>query len=157
MSPRAAYLARHVPTSPTSAGCLEWTGPRHEQGYGRVWDADRRRVVYAHRLAYELAHGVDLARGQVVRHACDNPCCVNVAHLELGTQGDNMRDKATRGRARALHGEANPLARLTEADVREVRARLAAGDSQRAVAAAFGISQPRVAAIAAGRAWSHVK
>ena len=78
--------------------CIEWTGARSAAGYGRLG------TKYAHRVAYEKAHG-PIARGMVVRHRCDNPPCVNPAHLELGTQADNMRDMAVRGRASS--GEAH--------------------------------------------------
>jgi hypothetical protein len=55
--------------------------------------------VLAHRWAYEQATGLVLPAGVVVRHlVCDNPPCVNVAHLAEGTQRDNVRDAIERGR-----------------------------------------------------------
>lgn len=52
----------------------------------------------AHRLSYRLFKG-PLEPGQVVRHTCDNPCCVNPYHLLAGTHKDNTADMIARGRA----------------------------------------------------------
>ena len=90
--------------------CWPWTAGRTGSGYGILQYGGK--PVYAHRLAYELAHG-DLQPGQVVRHTCHNPLCVNPAHLVAGTHADNMHDMAVAGRRRARV--------LTEADVTRIR------------------------------------
>lgn len=77
-------------------GCWMWTGCLSSAGYGRI--NLRGSVVYAHRFSYALAHGVKPTRGVVVMHSCDEPRCVNPAHLRLGTLADNNRDKAQKGR-----------------------------------------------------------
>ena len=73
--------------------CIEWDGPRTQKGYGWV-----RRHVYAHRDAWAKAHG-PIPKGLEVRHKCDNPPCINIEHLEIGTRADNMRDMMERGRS----------------------------------------------------------
>lgn len=80
--------------------CINWGGAKTKAGYGMVrlngsW-------AYAHRLAYVDQLGLQLQdiKGLVVRHGCDNPSCFNPAHLSLGTQADNMRDKVSRNRHR---------------------------------------------------------
>ena len=71
--------------------------------YGRVLVGSRR--VGAHRVAWEMAHG-PIPDGMVVMHGCDNPPCVNVAHLSLGMQLDNIADRVRKGRS--ARGAANP-------------------------------------------------
>lgn len=77
------------------ADCWLWTRYRDEHGYGRTW-FDGGHIT-AHRLAYILTHG-EIPDGAHILHSCDNPPCVNPAHLRAGTRSDNMRDKVARGR-----------------------------------------------------------
>lgn len=80
--------------------CWEWTGriniPIRGQNYGIMYC--RRKLHYSHRLAYEFANG-PIPGDLRILHSCDNPLCVNPAHLRTGTQGENMRDCAIKGRA----------------------------------------------------------
>lgn len=80
----------------TTSGCLEWTGSRNADGYGSATRG--RSSALAHRLAWELAYG-PIPQGRLVCHRCDNPPCCNPEHLFLGTQSDNMRDMAAKGRS----------------------------------------------------------
>lgn len=77
--------------------CIEWSGARDRQGYGRRRYQGRNAL--AHRVAWTEAHG-PIAEGLDVCHRCDNPACVNIDHLFLGTHQDNMRDCKTKGRGR---------------------------------------------------------
>ena len=77
--------------------CLIWTGHRNGDGYGG-FSVDGRSVR-AHRHAWERVNG-PIPDGLIVRHKCDNPPCVRIEHLELGTVQDNTDDMIARGRAR---------------------------------------------------------
>ncbi len=75
--------------------CWEFTGARVPAGYGKLL-ADGR-VQYTHRLSF-LATTGPIPVGAVVMHACDNPPCINPAHLSVGSQADNVRDRDAKGR-----------------------------------------------------------
>ena len=84
-----------------SIDCWEWQGHLTPKGYGQIYTGTyidgRRCIKGAHRVAWELQRG-DIPAGMQVCHICDNPSCVNPAHLFLGTQKDNMQDMSCKGR-----------------------------------------------------------
>ncbi len=136
--------------------CWEWQAGSLPDGYGtfHLGGRDRR----AHRVAYELRVGV-IPAGQHVLHRCDNPSCVNPAHLFLGTHADNMKDMAAKGRGlghRGPRGERNARSTLNESQVRAIRWLCEVGNSQRAVSRLFGVSQGHVSDVVNGKRWAHV-
>lgn len=134
----SAYGDRYQPV-PWS-GCWIWTGSQHGQGYGLV--RINKKTIKAHRISYEMHTGLS-AKGKVVRHKCDVPECVNPDHLEIGTQGDNVRDMMDRDRnvCRPRFGEQNPMSKLNESQVRLMRKEYAAGGiSQQKIAEKYGVT-----------------
>jgi len=153
-----AHIARRLANGldgATDGECWEWKRSKNNYGYGTLTINGRR--AYAHILAFKLA-GNDLPTGLHVMHACDNPACINPAHLKAGTRSANMTDCHARGRSRIprprMVGETNGSAKLSAAQVTEIRSRLASGEVQRLIAARFGISQTLISAIKRGRVWS---
>lgn len=131
--------------------CWPWTGVLLGSGYGQFYAAGRQ--LLAHRAIYELAHGI--APGALfVCHHCDNPSCVNPAHLFLGTPADNSRDMSIKGRA--ARGERSGVNKVTDVDVCEIRRLASEGHEQRSIAARFGISQTNVGMIVRRETWRHV-
>jgi hypothetical protein len=148
---RSEFLAR---VRQAEGGCWEWTGGTYRGGYGRAFV--RRRDMRAHRLAWALFVG-PIPDGLQVLHRCDNPPCVNPAHLFLGTHRENMADRDAKGRVasgdragartrperlatkangrhmsvthpeRVARGERNAAAKLTAARAAEIRRRYGAG------------------------------
>ena len=129
--------------------CLltDWTRS-HPFGYGRRRIGGRGWV--AHRWAWTQAYG-PIPAGMCVLHRCDNPPCIALDHLFLGTRSVNSHDRHAKGRTRGPHrGSATPSARLTEADIPVIRARLAAGEYQRVIGESYGVSRTTIRKIAHG-------
>jgi hypothetical protein len=133
--------------------CWIWQGSCRQDGYGQFAVRKPRRTVKAHRFAWELAHG-PISEGLAVCHSCDNPPCVNVAHLFLGTTGDNVRDSHAKGRAAV--GDRMPTAKLTPLLVRTIRAQRLSGMTHQAIADCAGVSRQLITHVLSGHRWRHV-
>jgi hypothetical protein len=146
MSHRIEFHDRYAAEALT--GCWLWTHSFSEDGYGKM----PRKVEgerAAHRISWRLARGA-IPEGLHVLHKCDNRACVNPDHLYLGTNTENIGDMIRRKRHRTvlspeetLRGEVNPMAKLTDAQVVEIRA-LAGVMRQRDIATKFGICEDYV-------------
>ena len=146
---RAARFWARVDATGGVLACWPFIGNGTAAGYGQLSiGRGTGRMVAAHRLSYELAVG-PIPSGMVVRHTCDNPPCVNPAHLVIGAQLDNVRDMVERGRRRGRS--------LTADQVAEVRRRAAAGESYRDLAASAGVDASTVGRIVKGRTWATVR
>jgi len=156
--------------------CWEWTGYVTRNGYGLL---QARKLsshpLYAHRVAWMLEHG-KIPKGIHVLHQCDNPKCVRVDHLFLGTQRDNNVDRDrkgrtasgdrngartqphlnpfVRGRGSGLRGEHHPQSKLTDQQVAMLRLQFEKGVPRKELASKFGISVTHVYRI--GRRTSRV-
>lgn len=165
----AAWFWSKTQMSVDHPGCVAWTAGLNEDGYGLVhWGG---RTQKAHRIAWELTNG-PVPRGMCVLHHCDHPWCVNVDRcLWLGTDADNAADREAKGRGnhpsgeahgsrtkpeRLARGDANGSARLDDGRVRAILARASAGESQRALARTFGVSQSTIRDIVRRHIWRHI-
>lgn len=163
----AAYRGGHRPardmqefwsrTERTASDCREWQGATNNSGYGVLkWG---NRDWSAHRLAWTLTFG-PIPDGMWVLHHCDNPPCVNAPGgcLYLGDNDQNVADKVRRGRQ--IDGERHGRAKLTAAQVAEIRERYifpsyeGAHDSNaRALAKEFGVDRKQIQHLARGLSW----
>ena len=142
------FWARLIPSKPDD--CWPWTGGQRD-GYGTFRFLGRSD--YAHRVAYFFIRGIK-PKG-VLRHTCDYPPCCNPNHLIDGTQAENNRDRHQKGRTKMPYGMSEGAKKLTEDDVRKIRAdrRYRAGAI---MAREFGISTHLVSRIRKRKAWAHV-
>lgn len=168
---RERFEAKYEKRSPDE--CWPWRAATTDRGYGACRLGSRpdgsRGTFYAHRIAWTFANG-PIPDGLFVCHHCDNPACCNPAHLFVGTNTDNLRDAAQKGRTArgersgththpesVLRGERNGNATLTAQKVRDIRRRYAAGNvGQRALAKAFGVSRSLIGHVVHRRAWAHI-
>lgn len=128
-------------------GCLVWTGGRYaKSAYGAI--VYRQGKYRAHRLAW-IAHNGPIPNGLYVCHACDNPACIAIEHLFLGTPKDNMTDMRIKGRGRFR-------SRLTVEEVARVKRLLAEGMAMAEVARETGVAYASVFAIKSGKNWRGV-
>lgn len=135
--------------------CWPWQGARAKRtGYGRFTVVSRKLTVNAHVAAWAYANDLSLPlpRGQMVCHHCDNPSCVNPRHLYLGSAKTNAIDRDARKRRDTRPGEKHHNARLTRAEVIEIRD-LAGTMTHRAIAERFSISTQHVGDIIRGERW----
>ncbi len=133
------------------ADCWEWQASfSSDAGYGQFWLNGTQ--VRAHRLAYRLECG-PIPESLVVRHRCDNPCCVNPAHLELGTHKENSADRVKRGRSNSPFGERHGHCKLTEQQVLVIRA---SNEPQHVLAKRYGVTQSVISAARRGETWGHL-
>nr|WP_312374890.1 HNH endonuclease [Delftia acidovorans] len=140
-----------------SRACIPFNGGRRKNGYGYLQFMGKQ--VLAHRLAYalnEMLHP-DALVGVVIRHRCDNPCCINVEHLEPGTAQDNTNDKVQRGRH--LKGEQVGNSKLSAQEIRDIRANYrpySKDANQYRLAQQYGVSQAEISHIVSKKRWQHL-
>lgn len=136
-------------------GCIEWVAKSVANGgYGTLC-VGRMGHIRAHRAAWVIVNGL-IPDGMYVCHRCDNPKCVNVDHLFLGTPKDNMDDKERKGRGVApplIRGEKHRNSKLTEGDVISIRS---SDKTLDVLASKFNVSIKTIWRIKKRISWSHV-
>ena len=125
---------------------------RNVGGYAKM--SVNGKKVTIHRYLYEQNFG-EIPNNVVVRHKCDNPNCINIEHLELGSQKENVEDMFERGRNPDRKGSNGGRAKLTEEDVIEIR-RLLNSHNNRQIAKIFNVSDKCISNIRCGTTWKHI-
>lgn len=144
-------------------GCIDWPYARDIKGYGKLFFLGKSWL--AHRLAWAISNG-SIPDELCVLHHCDNPPCINVEHLFLGTRADNNADRDSKGHfnaniglnmakhpERRAWGERQGSAKLTAEQVKEIRALSKLGLSQRHLGRRFGVGKTAIGEIIRGETW----
>lgn len=104
VKPVADLFRRHYQI--LDSGCWLWTGAKkNDRGYGVMWF--RKRSVRATHVSLYLDGRERPGEKFGALHSCDNPACVNPAHLRWGTQRENAKDASDRGRINIEASRAN--------------------------------------------------
>lgn len=126
-----------------SGDCVEFTGTKHNSGYGLIIIGGKQKRV--HRVVYEAVYG-PIADGLIVCHSCDNRACCNPEHLFLSDHSGNAADRNSKNR-QAI-GDGHGRAKITDAQVAEI---MRDRRKPHIVAAEYGISETYVSRIRSRR------
>lgn len=155
LSPRGEpeRFIHEVAMQHTGDECLTWPFGGNGAGYGK--GNFNGKYQYAHRYVCTLAHGEPPASNYLALHRCGkgHEGCVNPKHLYWGTASDNIRDTIAHGTAN--RGERTYCAKLSEADVKQIKARLEC-DTMAAIASDYGVHRSTIRSIKIGQSWKHV-
>lgn len=140
-------------------GCWNWIADKDKDGYGYAYlgktriEGTKKYIKHrdkTHRLSWNMHNGA-IPEGLCVLHKCDNPSCVNPDHLFIGTKKQNSEDMVAKQRNQ--RGEQRPLAKVTEEQVREIRA---SKESLTKIGAKYGLAFQTVSQIKNRKTWRHV-
>ena len=131
--------------------CINWKYSLDRNGYAQLRCKRRKKSTRAVRVLWEAKYGVELTAEQHLLHSCDNPRCINLDHIRVGTHQDNMADRRERN---PFHGERNPMAKLTDLQASEILL-----DSRTSPHAAedYNVTPQAIRLIRQGRNFSHLK
>lgn len=133
--------------------CWNWKASRDTKGYGLFGLGGSGNTGLAHRLAFSAVHG-PIPKGLEVIHGCDNPACVRLEHLRLGTHKRNMEDMAERGRTN--RGERHNRSHLNPEAIKVIRFLAARGVNGQRLASAYGLTTFGISCIVRGTTWKHL-
>ena len=141
-----ANLENYMPI--TESGCHVYLGTVKNSGYANI--KIEGKTYRLHRVSYEFYKGI-IPENLLVRHTCDIKCCINPAHLILGTNKDNSKDMVRRGRS--AKGSKHGGAKLTEKQILEIRM---GHFKDTYYARKFGVNRSIINAIKHNKTWKHI-
>ena len=152
-----AHFWMHVDKSGGDDACWLWIGGKDKDDYGKFNTKHNKVTTYyrAHQYAYILVNG-SIPDGMCICHMCDNPPCVNIKHLFLGSNKDNNNDCVSKNRN--AKGETSGMHKLTEEQVKEIRElNLTNNYTYDQIAEKYNVSHSTINSIVNNQTWKHVK
>ncbi len=146
----ARFWAKVNKENDSQWGCWEWTASCVTGGYGYFRFNGQHGM--SHRFSYLLHYG-EIPEGKLVCHHCDNVKCVHPDHLFLGTIRDNTVHAAEHGLI--TRGSETTFAKLTEAQVTEMKRHYREGVGISRLAEHYGIRSVNVDRILKGVSWKY--
>lgn len=145
--------------------CRVWLGARTTSGYGCIFHMGRTRTV--HRVLWESLYG-RIEQNLCVCHTCDTRLCLEISHLFLGTNADNVHDRVTKQRSatgsrngrytkpqQTARGTKSATSKLTEDKVRLIRQLFIPGNGPK-IANKFGVTPTTIYTVVKRKSWKHV-
>jgi hypothetical protein len=126
--------------------CWNWTGAVNNKGYGVIGVGKRGKIAYVHRLVWAAEKGPIPAALEIC-HRCDNPRCVRIAHMFLGSHATNMHDMAVKGRGNST---------VSPTQVRKAIRLRQAGITRKDIVLQTGIKVGTLKDILRGKNWKHI-
>ena len=135
-----------IPTSVTKAGLKEYPVVTFNG-----------RSFKTHRVIAELFFR-DLKPGELIMHSCDNPQCINPAHLTIGTPESNTKDCVLKKRHKPADntGSKNGMSILNESKVKDIRLLASQGVDNTRLSLQFGVAEHTVYQVVKRMSWKHV-
>lgn len=119
-----------------------------KDGYPRTtFNGKRYRLL---RLLWSLNNG-KIPNKHLIRHSCNNPKCINLEHLSLGTSKDNVNDMIKAGRM--CKGSKHPISKLTESQVRKI---LKDKRTQKEISETYNVCQQLISKIKTRKMWRYL-
>lgn len=156
-----------VDKSGGDSACWVWTASKDGCGYGTISSGFGKKIYRAHRASWFMKNG-EIPIGKIICHRCDNPQCVNVDHLFLGTDYINAKDRDAKGRTSrgkrhskflpshkmARFGTKNGRAILTLEQVAYIRENAKPYKvTRRFLAKKFGVGKTAIDYVLSGKSW----
>lgn len=130
--------------------CIIWPYALTGRGYASLKDGEYGRAPLSHHICI-ATHGPRPSRNHEAAHLCGKMACINRRHIRWLTRSANQLEREIHGTSN--RGARNGSAKLTEAQVLLIKQALASGETQKSIAAQFGVSRAAVGRIASGKAW----
>ncbi len=135
--------------------CLIWKASKNGNGYGQIFIKHKgfSRPIVASRAVW-IANNGKIPQGYFICHSCDNPACIRLDHLFLGTQKDNIDDCIKK--KRNSYGEKNHMSKLTEIQAKEIKNLKNTGKNIKELCEKYNVKPACIKHIWAGTRWKHI-